>query len=50
MCQKAILVAADTSNLQRVADRYAVIVDRLMLRDPVRRGNGRMQLRWPLWA
>ena len=38
-CQKAILVAADTSNYSG-ADRYAVIVDRLMLRDPVRRGNG----------
>ena len=38
-CQKAILIAASTSNLTGV-DRYETILERLMLREPARRGNG----------
>ena len=38
-CQKAILVAASTSN-RTGADRYETIVDSLMLREPGQRGNG----------
>ncbi len=37
-CQKAIQIAADTYGSG--ADRYTAIVDRLGLRDPVRRGDG----------
>ena len=38
-CREAIQVAADTSDMVG-ADRYEAIVNRLMLRDSARRGNG----------
>ena len=38
-CKKSIQVAAETSKKSSV-ERYAAIVDGLMLRDPARRGNG----------
>lgn len=38
-CQEAIRIAADTSD-KIGAERYTAIVDRLMLRNPARRGSG----------